>query len=247
MEDLIYNIDVKTTILILHGWNGRSEKWLPVKRLLEQDGYSVHVPQLPGFIHDTDKPWNLDSYVKWAYQYTKLHHLNHITVIGHSNGGRIGIKLAIKYPELVDRLILVASGGIRSSSNWKRELLKIVAKSGDKFLDLLRLTAYKRAIRKLFYRIIREPDYDKASQILKLTMVNIINEDISPLFQNITQPTTLIWGTEDNLTPPWTGNKMHAMIKGSNLIWIDGARHGLPFTHPEKLADLVRMTYHPIK
>lgn len=227
-------------IVILHGWNGRSEKWLPVKRLLEQDGYSVHVPQLPGFIHDTDKPWNLDSYVKWIYQYIRLHHLNHITVIGHSNGGRIGIKLAIKYPELVDRLILVASGGIRSSSNWRRELLKIVAKSGNQLLDTLRLGNGKRTIRKLFYRIIREPDYDKASQVLKQTMINIINEDISPLLKSITQPTTLIWGTKDKLTPPWTGEKMHKMINGSILVWIDGAGHGIPFTHPEKLLDLVR-------
>lgn len=230
---------MKTTILILHGWNGRSEKWLPVQRLLEEYGYSVHVPQLPGFIHDTDKPWNLDGYVQWVYQYTKLHRLNHITVIGHSNGGRIGIKLAIKYPKLVDRLILVASGGIRSSSGWRRNLLKIIAKSGNRFLDIFLPETSKRTVRKLFYRIIREPDYDKASQILKQTMINIIDEDISPLFKRITKPTTLIWGTEDKLTPPWTGKKMHEMITGSNIVWANGAGHGLPFTHPEKLIDLV--------
>jgi pimeloyl-ACP methyl ester carboxylesterase len=227
------------TIIILHGWNGRSEKWLPVQRLLVQHGYSVHVPQLPGFVRDTDKPWNLDDYVQWVYQYTKLHRLTHITVIGHSNGGRIGIKLAIKFPTIVDKLILVASGGIRSSSSWRRKLLKVIAKSGSRLLDILRLGNGKRTVRKLFYRIIREPDYDKASQILKQTMINIIDEDISPLFKSITRPVTLIWGTEDKLTPPWTGKKMHEMITGSDIVWINGAGHGLPFTHPEKLIDLV--------
>lgn len=230
---------MKTSILVLHGWNGRSAKWLPIQRLLEQHGYSVYIPQLPGFIHDTDKPWKLDDYVQWVYQYTKLHSLNHITVISHSNGGRIGIKLAIKYPTLVDRLILVSSGGIRSSSDWRRKLLKIIAKSGNQLLDTFQLGKIKRTVRKLFYRIIREPDYDKASQILKQTMIYIIDEDISPLFKNITQPTTLIWGTEDKLTPPWTGKKMHEMIAGSNIIWVNGAGHGLPFTHPEKLLDLI--------
>ncbi len=199
----------------------------------------MYAPQLPGFVHDTDKPWNLDDYVKWVYQYTKLHRLNHITVVGHSNGGRIGIKLAIKYPTLVDRLILVSTGGIRSSSSWRRKLLKVIAKLGNRLLDALRLGTCKRAIRKLFYRIIREPDYEEASQILKQTMIYIIDEDISPLFKDITQPTTLIWGTEDKLTPPWTGKKMHEMITGSNIVWVSGAGHGLPFTHPEKLLDLV--------
>ncbi|MEK9171473.1 MAG: alpha/beta hydrolase, partial [Patescibacteria group bacterium] len=122
---------------------------------------------------------------------------------------------------------------------WRRNLLKIIAKSGNRFLDIFLPETSKRTVRKLFYRIIREPDYDKASQILKQTMINIIDEDISPLFKRITKPTTLIWGTEDKLTPPWTGKKMHEMITGSNIVWANGAGHGLPFTHPEKLIDLV--------
>jgi len=229
----------KKSVVILHGWNGRSIKWLPVQHLLEQQGYTVYVPQLPGFVHDTNKPWNIDDYVQWVHQYAKRHRLNRITVIGHSNGGRIGIKLAIKFPTLVDRLILVASGGIRSSSSWRIKLLKLIAKSGNKLLDTIQLGKRKRAVRKLFYRVIREPDYEGASQILKQTMIYIINEDIAPLFKNITQPTTLIWGTEDKLTPPWTGEKMQEMIVGSNIVWVNGAGHGLPFTHAKELANLV--------
>lgn len=225
----------KSAIVILHGWNGRSETWHPVKRLLEQKGCVVFVPQLPGFVDDTDKPWTLDDYVSWVRQYMEQHNLKRVVLVGHSNGGRIAIKLAIKYPELIKRLVLVASGGVRSAPSWRRILLKAAAKSGNVIVDVVGMGKYKQAIRRVFYRIIREPDYHHASKILKQTMVNIVEEDISPLFRHVAQPTTLIWGTEDTLTPPWAGEKMHEMITGSRMVWVNGARHGLPFTHTKAL------------
>lgn len=223
-------------IVILHGWNGKAEKWSTIKKLFEHDRFEVFIPQLPGFITDTDKPWNLDDYSRWVLEYLKTNNIHSATFLCHSNGGRIGAKLAVRYPHVVEKLILVACAGVRTASYWKVTPLRLIAKLGRLIGETIpgseRVTA---VFRRLLYSLIREHDYQKASLMLRQTMSNIINEDLASTFNKIAQPTVLLWGTKDTLTPKKAALVIKRHIRNSRIIWIEDAGHALPFTHSSQL------------
>lgn len=218
--------------MILHGWNSQIERWEDTKKLLSRSGFRVYIPQQPGFTSDTSRPWNLNDYIVWlADEFDKLK-IDRAILVCHSNGGRIGMKFAVRHPEKVDQLFLVNSAGIRVSPSWKRKMFNAIAKFGKQFLD------YPIA-KILFYKFIGEHDYEQASPILKKTLINILEEDLSPISKNIKVPTCLIWGKLDRLTPPNSARILHKLISGSRLEWIENAKHDLPFTHSKELISLV--------
>lgn len=228
------------TIVILHGWNGRIEKWSPIKKLLESNGFKVLIPQLPGFTKDTARPWSLNDYSGWVLDYLKDNNISSAIFLCHSNGGRIGAKIAAYYPGAVEKLILVASAGIRTASHWKTAPLRIISKLGKSILKILPGSKYfTKVLGKLLYTLIREHDYEKASPILRQTMANIINENLKPTFEKITRPTLLICGKRDELTPPKTAVIIKNYISNSSIVWVEDAGHALPFTHSNQLINYV--------
>lgn len=245
-QGIILCMPTSLPVVILHGWNGNPHRWVKTKTFLEEKGFRVFIPQLAGFSEDTETPWTLDDSVNWVVNFINSKHLKKVILICHSNGGRIGMKLAVKYPDKIGHLFLINSAGIRTSPRWKRRLTELTAKSGKLILRLPFLNLTSGFGKKLLYKLIREHDYERASPILKKTLVNILEEDLSTVFPNIKTPTTLIWGTEDRLTPPTSAVKLHQAIPQSELLWISGAGHALPFTHTEKLALLIeqKMSIH---
>lgn len=237
---------MKLPIVILHGWNGDPDRWAKLRSILEVKGLEIFIPQLPGFSKDTERPWTLDDFVDWTVNFIKRKHFKKVILICHSNGGRIGMKLAVEYPDKIDHLFLINSAGIRTKPLCKRKLIELTAKSGKLILRLPFLNLTSGLAKKLLYKLIGEYDYERASPILKKTLVNILEEDLSTVFPNIKTPTTLIWGTNDRLTPPTSAVKLHQAILQSELLWISGAGHALPFTHAEKLALLIehKMSIH---
>lgn len=219
-------------IVILHGWNSQIDRWIEAKKLLNQSGFKVYIPQQPGFTSDTPRPWNLDDYANWlADEFDKLK-IDRAILVCHSNGGRIGMKFVANYPQKVGKLFLINSAGIRATPSWKRKILKTIAKCGKQIVDI-------SIVKKLFYKFVREHDYEKATPILKKTLINILEEDLSPIFDDIKVPTYLIWGELDQLTPPKSAKLLNKLIPGSRLEWIENAKHDLPFTHPKKLVGLI--------
>ncbi len=230
---------MKSPIVIIHGWNGKPERWEKAKRLLEEKGFKVFIPQLPGFVKDTQTPWLLNDYAEWVIKFINRKQLEKAVLICHSNGGRIGMKLAAIYPDRVAKLFLINSAGIRTMPQWKRQFFRHIAKIGKTILGIFPFSSISGHTKKFLYKILREHDYETASPILRKTLVNILEEDLSSEFSNIKIPTTLIWGVNDRLTPPTSAVKLHQAIPNSKLLWVGEAGHALPFTHTEKMIDLI--------
>src|SRR3989344_3554613 len=88
-------------IFILHGWTRSTGKWNPFVELLKRKGIEVNLLKIPGLTQKIDKVWQINDYVEWL-----------IKIIGNSNGGRIALNFAIKYPDKLSNLILIDSAGI---------------------------------------------------------------------------------------------------------------------------------------
>jgi pimeloyl-ACP methyl ester carboxylesterase len=219
-------------LFILHGWTYQTATWEPLLALLKGRGINLEFLRTPGLTDGTNPTWTLDEYVRWLEEETAGH--DKIILHGHSNGGRISLAFAAKHPEKVARLILEDSAGIppRGLRKFKRDFFKKISFAGRPLLRSERLRA-------LFYKLIRENDYGRATPEMKKTLANLAAVHLGEILYKISCPTLIIWGALDKTTPLKDGELMHAGIKGSRLHIIADARHSPHITHPKEMADLI--------
>lgn len=221
-------------IFILHGWTYSTEKWKAIVDLLDRNGVETVMLKVPGLTVPHESVWQLDDYVEWVKDNLKDEE-EPIVLLGHSNGGRISIAFAAKYPQKVKQLILIDAAGIyhnELSLRIKRFVFGKLAKFGRGFSD-------SETLRNMLYKFARVSDYRKADPILRKTMLNLIHTDLSNLFPAISAPTTIIWGEMDDTTPLSDGQIMHEKIKGSKFFVIRGAKHSPHFTHVEEVGKII--------
>ncbi len=223
---------------ILHGWSQDTSKWQPLIHRLKSQGVNPTLLHIPGLTAPLSKVWHLDDYCSWFSQRIKSH--RHINVIAHSFGGRIAIRFDVKNPNLIQKLVLIDSAGIRATSIpavIKRVSFRAVAKIGKK------ITRSSQA-RKLLYHLAGEHDYEKADQILSQTMHNIIQEDQRTDLAYVKAHTLIIWGSQDRITPLSDGRLIHKSIIGSSLQIMNDARHSPQFSHPDLVAQHIIQFLH---
>jgi pimeloyl-ACP methyl ester carboxylesterase len=94
-------------IYILHGWAYDTLKWQPFLDKLKSNGIEPIILKIPGLTDKIDKPWTVDDYVNWLDG--KLDKENKVILLGHSNGGKIALTFAFKFPNKIDKLFLIDS------------------------------------------------------------------------------------------------------------------------------------------
>ncbi len=219
-------------IYILHGWAYETSKWDPFLEELLKNGVEGVMLKIPGLTAPLDSPWTLNDYVSWLDKETKND--SKITILGHSNGGRIALSHTLMHPAKIKNLILIDSAGIFHNEfliRLKRITFKSVAKLGKKLTP--------ETFKPLLYRLAKEHDYERADPALQKTMRNLISVNLQPQLQKITTPTTIIWGKNDKITPLQDALTMHLLIKNSKLYSIAQGRHSPQFTHPREVAKIV--------
>ncbi len=224
-------------IFILHGWAYSTEKWGPFIRLLNKAGFDIKLLKIPGLTAKIDRPWNLNDYVRWLKEEIDRDKDRRI-VIGHSNGGRLALALASKYPNLISHLILINSAGIHHdnvSLRIKRNVFKNIAKIGKMFTS-------SKKLRNLLYKIAGETDYRVAEENVAKTMVNLISSDLTQSLSKVKASTLIIWGEKDkhNQTPLSDTRLMNRLIKNSKLRIVKEAKHSPQFTHPKEVLEFIR-------
>ncbi len=96
-------------MLILHGLFGMGDNWKTLgKRFADEGGYQVHLVDQRN--HGRSPHTDTFSYTAMAEDikaYIEQHQLEKVVLLGHSMGGKTGMHLAVKYPELLSALIVV--------------------------------------------------------------------------------------------------------------------------------------------
>ncbi len=207
------------SLVFLHGWRSDKEAWLPVARLMENAGYRLFFIDLPGFgASETPKhAYALHDYAETVRLFIERLGLGNPCVIGHSAGARIAAKLAAENPDLLEKLVLVASGGARPAFTGLKTALAKIAKP---FFAM----GFMAPLRKKLYAWMGAEDY-LATPGLQKTFVNIVNEDLDPLLRNIKTETLVIWGEKDVTAPLAYGRHMAKLIPHARLEIIEGAGH----------------------
>lgn len=213
-------------IVALHGWGQDSSSfWNIVDELSEN--FTLYLLDLPSFGRSNLPKDNLKikDYADLVASFIKSEKLKKPVLLGHSLGGRVGIKLAVLYPNLIYKLILEDSAGIKPKKTVKTQIYFVIAKL---IKYLVPNIGMKNLIRYYFYKAIGSDYLDAGER--RQTYLNIINEDLTPDLDKIEHDTLLIWGEKDNTVPLSDGKRMYQRIPNSRLEVIEGASH---FPHLE--------------
>lgn len=227
---IFYNIKGDgNPVILLHGWGANSDSLYPIYNYLKNNYYVINL-DLPGFGR-SDIPLNSlngEDYKNIILKFINYLNLKNYTIIGHSFGGRIGIRIAKENPTELKSLILIDSAGIREKKKVKQKIsestfkllkklvLKIIkGKNQEKFLDKLR-------------NIFGSTDYKSQKGVMRETLVKIVNEDLTSYLKDIINETLIIWGENDKELPVKHAYIMNNLIKNSKLVIIQNAGH-FPF------------------
>ncbi len=210
-------------LLFLHGWRSNKESWATVidglkKADVQADIFAL---DLPGFgkSETPSTSYYVQNYCDVVAAFIQKMDLKNVTLIGHSFGGRVGIKLCATQPDLVSRLVLVDSAGFVTKTT-KGAALRLFAK----LVKPVFKPKIMQGLRKKIYKKIGSEDY-VATPELQQTFLNVVREDLSEHMPRIEQQTLLIWGENDQDTPVAFAQKMNQLVPHSELVVIERAGH----------------------
>lgn len=214
-----------TTVLLLHGWGVDASLYHVIIDHLA--AYCrVVAPDLPGFgaSDEPPHPFTPDDYADFVTDFAEALGITEATTIGHSNGGRVLIKLLSRptLPFTVKKAVLIDSAGL-PAHHTASYYVKVYSFKVIKFLFSL------PPLKQLFPHIIEKArnkhgsaDYQKASPVMRQSMVIALHEDVTPLLSSIKASTLLIWGRHDTATPLSDGQIMEKLIPDAGLAVLEG-------------------------
>ncbi len=246
-------------LVILHGWGASAKSYDKLKPLLEQKGISVFVFDLPGFGSEPAPPsaWAVDDYVEWVREKIVNIEKNanqtssqptpyqvggekRIALFGHSFGGRIAIKLAARYPEKIEKLILCDAAGITPRPKTKINLFTQLSKVGKIIFSLPILNYVEPAAKKFIYFLAGAKDYSRLDNpVMKEIFKKVIDEDLTSYLARIKSQALIVWGEKDKMTPISDAYAMSDKIINSKFEILKGAGHSPHLECPEKLAKII--------
>ena len=238
---------MKRVLLCLHGWGGSKESFTELREALRGTDLDIVTPDLPGFGEEPEprKPWTVDDYAAWVEKWIKKERpgAKEIHLLGHSHGGRIAVRMATRGNVRIAHLYLCASAGIRHGRHFRRIVGLTLAKSGKLFLSIPGLKRLAPLGRRLLYKLVRVHDYEKASPVMRQTLINVTREDFRGELGGVGVPTDIFWGTDDRMTPVSDAAEFHKRIKGSRVHVYKGARHNVHRQRAKEIAGVIRKSF----
>lgn len=209
-------------LILLHGLFGALSNF---EGLIEYFRHhcKVVVPMLPLFDLDLLHT-SVGGLQKFVHKFIEHKNYQQVHLLGNSLGGHVALVHVLKHPERIKSLILTGSSGLfengMGDSYPKRGDYEYIRKKTEiTFYDPK--TASKELVDEV-YEIVNSRI--KAIKIIALAK-SAIRNNLGDELNQIKQPTLLIWGNNDTITPPFVGREFHKLIPNSELHFIDKCGH----------------------
>ncbi len=217
-------------VALLHGWGCDHRTMGPVAEALK-DRCRLLLIDFPGHGESDEpaEPWGVHEYADQLM--TLMEQLDFLpcSVIAHSFGCRVAAAMAAAHPDRFEKLVFTGAAGIRKPDTpeaaAKREKYQRMKRRAGMIRKIPGLSAVGAEMEKRIREKFGSRDYNALDENMKATFVRIVNEDLTPLYPRIQQPTLLLWGDRDTETPMWMGEKMAEMIPDAGLVKLEGGSH----------------------
>lgn len=246
-------------VLLVHGLGGNWQNWLENIPYLARD-HRVIAVDLPGFGESQmpDAPITIGFYADWIAGVLETLKIDRCALVGNSMGGQIAAEVALRRPELVERLVLVDAAGIWSEPLNKPVVEQLMLRT-DRLLSFWskqvvarghRFTSRRRPRRTLMSFLVADPDALSLPLIKELgggtgkpgfadALKALAAHPLRARLHEIDCPTLIVSGAEDKLTPVRDAHKFHAEIKGSRLVIFPNTGHLSMVERPDEFNALM--------
>ena len=245
----------KKVLLFLHGLSSNSDAWFRNIETLDEDFTCIAI-DLPGFgkSYKNAEEFTATHFASIVKEFAEKMKMDKFTLVGHSMGGQTAIKFAAKYPEKLDKLILIAPAGIEKFSEFEGTAMKMVmnpttimASTEEQIDRNYQLNFYKmpeEAAQMIQDRknIVKSADFQAHAIAIQKSVKGMLDDTVTQDLEKISTSTLILFGKNDALIPnkylhptltiDELSKTAQESIKGSKLILINEAGHFLQFEKP---------------
>lgn len=224
-------------IVILHGLMGALSNFDETFNHFSKKGYKVLIPELPLYSLPLLKT-NIKNLAKFLNDFIEFKKLDRVVLVGNSLGGHIGLYFSNHYPDKVKALVLTGSSGLYENSmgaSYPRRGDRgyVTKKARDVFYDPA--IATEELVDDVYVVI-----NDRNSLIRTLAIAkSAIRHNMAKDLPNMKQPTCLIWGKQDKVTPPEVAIDFNKLLPDSDLFWIDKCGHAAMMERPKEFNEIL--------
>ena len=226
-----------TPIVILHGLMGGLSNFDGVAEYFPQHGYKVLIPELPLYSMSLLKT-SVQTFAIYLKEFVDFKGYDKVILLGNSLGGHIALLATKLYPEIVKGLVITGSSGLYENSmgeSYPRrgdyEFIK--KKAQDVFYDPE--VATKEIVDEVYETV---SDRNKLVKTLAIAK-SAIRHNMAKDLPKMKTPTCIIWGKDDNVTPPEVAQDFQRLLPDADLYWIDKCGHAAMMEHPVLFNDLL--------
>lgn len=229
-------------VLLVHGLGTSSVTWGHNIEPLAAAGYTVLAPDLPGY-GDSDKPrwlsYSPEAGARLIHDFLDALGVDRVSLVGNSAGGLISGLFALDHPLRVERLVLVASGGLGRDVSWALRILSVPV-LGELIYQpmLLRMLGVGN---RLFYRPPAFPEGflpgpERLDPESRRATIKAVRSGITLFGQKkrcriidrlagLAVPIMTVWGTEDRYIPVSHAHLMSRVLPRSEVRTITECGH----------------------
>jgi pimeloyl-ACP methyl ester carboxylesterase len=209
-------------LILLHGLFGALSNFSDLIEHFRHQ-YKVIIPLLPLFELDIFHT-TVGGLAKYVHKFIEAQEYEGIHLLGNSLGGHVALVHILKHPEKIASLTLTGSSGLfengMGDSYPKRGDYEYIRKKTElTFYDPAMAT--KELVDEVFEITNNRMKVIKIISLAKSAIRNNLGEELA----QIQQPTLLIWGNNDIITPPFVAHEFNKLIKNSELHFVDHCGH----------------------
>jgi pimeloyl-ACP methyl ester carboxylesterase len=218
-------------IIVLHGLMGNLSNFNEVTRFFKERNFKVIMPVLPIYELPLLKT-SVKELAKFLDNFIIHKKIKDFVLMGNSLGGHIGLY----YTKMFNKakgMILTGSSGLyekgMGSGYTKRGDYNVIKKKVEEVFYSPEVLS-KELVDEVFETV---NDRSKLIKILAMAK-SAIRHNMAADLPKMKLPTCIIWGKNDNVTPPNVADEFHKLLPNSNLFWINKCGHAPMMEHPSK-------------
>ncbi|MGB5393418.1 MAG: alpha/beta hydrolase [Lutimonas sp.] len=224
-------------VIILHGLMGHLSNFDGTFDHFSNLGYKILMPELPIYTLPLLKTnvKNLSSFVK---KFAEHKELDQYILLGNSLGGHVALYHTKSYPTKVMGFVLTGSSGLYENSMGESypkrgDYEYIKAKAQGVFYDPK--VATQEIIDDVYETLNNRNKLIRTLAIAK----SAIRHNMAGDLPKMKQPSCIIWGKNDTVTPPEVAEEFHKLLPNSELYWVDKCGHAPMMEHPKEFNQIL--------